>query len=140
MYGQPSPGSRPPGSIDFEITDLSDARQAMEELPAGLREREQLEPGYWDQRRRKPTPADRALTGAALDWLIKLPPEVRPKALCEQFPRVANVIAEAWGDGTAGDRLFERLLTDDRGGRRGFPSEIEHELRRLVDHRAGLRR
>ena len=139
MYSQTPQGARPPGTIDFELTDLSDARQAMDDLPPGLREREQLEPGYWEHRRRKTEPTDRALTGAALDWLIKLPPAVRPQALCEQFPRVANVIADAWNDGPAGDRLFARLLTDDRGGRRGFPADIEHELRRLVDFRTARR-
>ena len=28
----------PPGSIDFELTDFDDARQAMDELPAGVAE------------------------------------------------------------------------------------------------------
>ena len=139
MYSQPPQGARPLGTIEFELTDLSDARQALDDLPPGVREREQLEPGYWEHRRRKSQPADRALTGAALDWLIKLPPAVRPQALCEQFPRIANVIAEAWNDGAAGDRLFARLLTDDRGGRHGFPADIDQELRRLVDFRAGRR-
>jgi len=136
MSSQPPPDSRPLGTIEFELTDLSDARQVMDDLPPGVRELEKLAPGYWEQRRRKALVTDRALTGAALDWLIKLPPEVRPKALCEQFPRVANVIADAWSDGPAGDRLFVRLLGDDRGGRRGFPADIEHELKRLVDFRS----
>jgi hypothetical protein len=137
MDSQSPPHARPEGTIEFELTDLSDARQALDELPEGVREREKLEPGYWEQRRRKALVTDRALTGAALDWLIKLPAEVRPKALCEQFPRVANVIADAWNDGPAGDRMFARLLNDDRGGRRGFPADIEQELLRLVDFRSG---
>ena len=136
MSSQPPSDSRPLGTIEFELTDLSDARQVMDDLPPGVREVEKLAPGYWEQRRRKALVTDRALTGAALDWLIKLPPEVRPKVLCEQFPRVANVIADAWNDGPAGDRLFVRLLGDDRGGRRGFPADIEHELKRLVDFRS----
>ena len=139
MDNQTPPRARPPGTIEFELTDLSDARHVLDELPEGVLEREKLEPGYWEQRRRKALVTDRALTGAAIDWLIKLPPEVRPKVLCEQFPRVANVIADAWNDGPAGDRLFARLLSDDRGGRRGFPADIEHELLRLVDYRSGRR-
>ena len=46
------------------------------------------------------------------------------------------MIADAWNDGPAGDRLFARLLGDDRGSRRGFPADIEHELKRLVDFRS----
>jgi hypothetical protein len=132
-----SPGSSPtpPGAIEFELTDLGDARQALDDLPPGVREREQLEPGYWEQRRRRALPSDRALTGAAIDWLMTLPAEVRPHALCEQFPRVANVIADAWIDVQAGNRLFDRLLRDDRGGRRGFPPAVEQELRRLAEFR-----
>ena len=135
MYGHQPNGIPPPGSIEFELTDLSDARHALDDLPPGVREREQLEPGFWEQRRRKPAPTDRALTGAAIDWLIKLPADVRPRALSEQFPRVANVLAQAWYDGAQGDALLRRLLVDDRGGRRGFPAEVEAELRRLAQLR-----
>jgi hypothetical protein len=136
MHGQSHFNVPPPGSIEFELTDVSDARHALEDLPAGVREREQLEPGFWEQRRRKLEAADRALTGSAIDWLIKLPADVRPRELCEQFPRVVNVIAQAWYDGAQGDALLKRLLTDERGGRRGFPAEVEAELRRLAMHRS----
>jgi len=135
MYSQPPQGARPLGTIEFELTDLSDARHALDDLPPGVREREQLEPGFWEQRRRKPAPTDRALTGAAIDWLIRLPADKRPRALSEQFPRVANVLAQAWYDGAQGDALLRRLLVDDRGGRRGFPAEVEAELRRLAQLR-----
>lgn len=138
MHGQQPHGIPPAGSIEFELTDLSDARHALDDLPAGVRERKQLEPGFWEQRRRKPEPTDRALTGAAIDWLIKLPADVRPRALSEQFPRVANVLAQAWYDGAQGDALLRRLLVDDRGGRRGFPAQVEAELRRLAQLRGQL--
>jgi len=48
---------------------------------------------------------------------------------------VANVLAQAWYDGAQGDALLRRLLVDDRGGRRGFPAEVEAELRRLAQLR-----
>ena len=86
MSSQSSPpDSRPLGTIEFELTDLSDARQVMDDLPPGVRELEKLAPGYWEQRRRKSLVTDRALTGAALDWLIKLPPEVRPRPCASSF-------------------------------------------------------
>jgi hypothetical protein len=134
--GQHTPsGSRPPGAIDFELTDLSAARSVLDDLPEGVLEVERLQPGYWEARRRKPVPSDRALTGAAMDWLIRLPAQVRPQALVEQFPRVVNAIAQVWSDPAAGPRAMARLLTDDRGGRRGFPPEVERELRQLADYR-----
>jgi hypothetical protein len=137
MHGH-QPSSPTPDTIEFELTDFSAARAALDELPAGVRERATLEPGYWEHRRRPPQASDRALTGQALDWLMKLPPELRPRELCERFPRVANVIADAWADPASGARLFDRLLHDDRGGRRGFPPEIEEELRVLIEYRARL--
>ena len=95
----PNPAS-PPGSIDFEETDFDSARQALDELPPGLAEVKQLQAGFWEQQRRKPTATDRALTGPTIDWVIGLPPALRPHATCEQFPRVVNAIAEAWADST----------------------------------------
>jgi hypothetical protein len=136
MYGQQHRGVPPPGSIEFELTDVGDARHVLDDLPAGVREREQLEPGYWEQRRRKPEPTDRALTGSAIDWLIQLPADVRPQAMSEQFPRVVNLIARAWHDDAQGEALLRRLLVDDRGTRRGFPAAVEAELYRLAQYRA----
>jgi hypothetical protein len=136
MDGQPHRNIPPPGSIEFEFTDLGDARHVLDDLPAGVREREQLEPGFWEQRRRKPEPTDRALTGAAIDWLIQLPAHVRPQAMSEQFPRVVNLIARAWHEGNQGDALLRRLLVDERGGRRGFPADVEAELYRLAQYRS----
>ena len=76
-----------------------------------------------------------ALTGAAIDWLIQLPAELRPKAMSEQFPRIANEIAQQWHDPAGANLLFQKLLNDDRGNRRGFPADVDQELRRLAMHR-----
>jgi hypothetical protein len=135
MYNQQPPGIRPPGTIEFELTDLDDAKHVLDDLPPGVKERTTLEPGYWESRRRKPVATDRALTGAAIDWLIRLPAELRPRAVSEQFPRIANEIAQAWPDPAGANRLFQKLLNDDRGNRRGFPAEVDQELRRLAQHR-----
>ena len=81
MHGQSHFNVPPPGSIEFELTDVSDARHALEDLPAGVREREQLEPGFWEQRRRALEAADRALTGSAIDWNLIATSALRSRRL-----------------------------------------------------------
>jgi hypothetical protein len=67
-------------------------------------------------------------------WLDALPHRVQPHALCEFYPRVANLIAAAWGD-TEGLRIyFDELLVDRRRGRRGFPLDVFNDLRALRDY------
>lgn len=124
-----------PGGFDFELTDLDAARAALDELPAGVQEVHQLEPGFWDSRRRRPTPADRALTGSTMDWFMALPPGQRPKTLCEQFPRVANAVADCWPDAQRCLSVLDSLVVDRRGRRRGFPPEVASELRALREFR-----
>jgi len=140
MASQQPPRPPSPGSIDFEITDFDSARQALDELPPGIEEVKHLQPGYWEQQRRKPTPIDRALTGAAMDWVIGLPPALRPHATCEHFPRVVNAIASAWADPAHSLLVLDHMINDHRGGRRGFPAAVQQELAALVTHvRARLR-
>jgi hypothetical protein len=130
----PKPPQRPPGSIDFEITEFEDARHVLDDLPPGLIESKHLQPGYWEQQRRKSMPTDRALTGAAMDWVIKLPPGLRPHATCEQFPRVVNALAEAWPDAAYSVQVLDHMINDYRGGRRGFPAAVQQELAALLAH------
>jgi hypothetical protein len=52
----------------------------------------------WLTKRRPRLLTDRALAGATIDWLLRLPEALRPKQLSEQLPRLANQIAEAWID------------------------------------------
>jgi hypothetical protein len=75
--------------------------------------------------------ADRALALETRLWMLRLPPTLRPTALAEAYPRVANRIARDWIDGFMIDVCFEDLLIDRRGGRRGFPSTVLREIRRL---------
>jgi hypothetical protein len=123
----PSPEA-PPGAISFEVADLADARRSLDELPAGVAELAKSAPNYWEQRRRKPQPEDRALTGATIDWLLALPPNLRPQALCERYPRVANMIATAWPHIEERRSLLHSLLRDARGGRKGFPAGVRREI------------
>ncbi len=133
---QPTKPDRPPGSIDFEVTDLPSARQALDELPAGVMQVKHMQPGYWEQLRRKPTVTDRALTGPAMDWVISLPPSLRPHVTCEQFPRVVNAISSAWANTGYSVQVLDHMINDYRGGRRGFPEAVQRELRALRAHQS----
>jgi hypothetical protein len=87
----------------------------------------------WESVRRPARHSDEALTGTTRGWLRKLPPGRRPVHLCEQFPRVANLLAWHWRDPVLTHELLDDLLSDRRGGRAGFPKLIAFELRRLRD-------
>jgi hypothetical protein len=87
----------------------------------------------WVERRAPQRDTDRSLTSATHHWLHTVPSGVHPKRLCRMHPRIANRIALAWADVDQTEKLFEELLQDKRGGRRGFPPIILNELRRLRD-------
>jgi hypothetical protein len=125
-----------PGSIDFELTDFLSARSALDELPEGVMEAKALRQGGWEGQRRKPVASDRALTGAALDWLMALPADLRPRRLCESFPRIVNLVATQWADPVRRMAVLNGLLVDSRGNRRGFPPEELREIQ-LLRHHAG---
>jgi hypothetical protein len=140
MSTQQPPKPAPPGSIDFEITDFDAARQVLDDLPPGVGRAKALEPGFWEQQRRKPTPTDRALTGVAMDWVIGLPPLLRPHNACEHFPRVVNAIASAWSDTAYSVQVLDHMINDYRGGRRGFPAAVQDELAALLNHQRAKQR
>lgn len=140
MKHPPPKPSSPLDSLDFEITDFDEARRALDELPAGLQVMQQKTSGYWEHRRRSVLPSDRALTGAAMDWVVALPPTVRPHTTCEQFPRVANAIAKSWEDVPLCRRVLDHMLNDYRGGRRGFPAMVQAELSTLMQHQQAASR
>jgi len=124
---------KPSGMIEFNVVDLEAAREEAER-PEAVVAMERLMPGYWEEQRRPVSASDRALTGKAIDWMLKLPAEARPKALSAQFPRIANHLAEGWHD-LSNTRLgLMRLLADERGGRKGFSLQIEQEIGRLAAH------
>jgi hypothetical protein len=123
----------PSGLIEFEFTNVDDARKEAEKHPA-LVTLEKLLPGYWDEQRRQLTASDRALTGKGIDWMLALPHEARPKALAEQYPRIANHLAEHWHDLWGTRMALMRLLADERGARKGFSLQIEQEIGRLAAH------
>jgi hypothetical protein len=130
----PKPSSnepRVPESFDFELTDFEQARHALEELPPGVGSVPRINNGSWELQRRKPVATDRALSGVAMEWLVHLPLDVQPRKLAERFPRIANLIAANWSDRARSVAGLDSLIADRRGGRRGFPMEVESELRGL---------
>lgn len=76
---------------------------------------------------RKAQPVNSALP-RTLTWVAGLPLDIRPNALMDRFPRIANVLAATWGDSKAFGAYMESLLTDKRGNRRGFPVDVLREL------------
>jgi hypothetical protein len=79
---------------------------------------------------RKAAPANQPFP-ATFKWIAGLPPEVRPLELLKRFPRIANMLAQAWSDPAAYREYMFDLLIDRRGGRQGFPQDVRSELLRL---------
>ncbi|MFO1399050.1 MAG: hypothetical protein U1F48_18490 [Burkholderiales bacterium] len=82
---------------------------------------------------RRAQPAD-FLLPVARRWMTSLPSSVRPKALAERFPRLANRFATAWHDEPSVDLVFSDLMIDHRGNRQGFPPAVKADLHRLWRH------
>ena len=119
---------QPDDALPFEVTDFETARRALDEPPAGLEVARQLRPSSWEGKRRPPAPTDHAILGRTVDWILTLSPYARPTHLADEIPRIANALAERWSDPDEARAYVSDLLTDCRGGRKGFPSEIKREL------------
>lgn len=128
MKPPPVPRRSSADALDFEATDFSVARRALDELPAGLEAARQARAMNWESRRRAPLPSDHAIAGKTVDWILKLAPNARPHRLAEATPRIANALADRWHDPAAAAEYVTDLLVDRRGRRRGFPPEIKKEL------------
>lgn len=77
--------------------------------------------------RSAPNPRDNTLSMLAEEWRDRSP-RLPVQALCELYPRIANRIALCWPDQVLTERLLDQLLTDRRGGRKGFPALVYAEL------------
>jgi hypothetical protein len=84
--------------------------------------------------RRRPQPLNQQLPATA-KWAAALPAEVQLTVLLQTIPRIANVIARLWQDDAGLRRYLDELLTDNRGGRRGFPPDVQLELILLREYR-----
>jgi len=126
MAGKPDTGA-----LEFEKVSLNDARKALEETgPAAYAPPRKVE--NWEAKRTD-TPSE-PLGEEAVAWIMELPESVRPKQLALRYARIANRICKAWKDPVKCERLLDDLMTDRRGGRKGFPLQIANELATLRDH------
>jgi hypothetical protein len=134
-----NPPPVPDAGFEFELTDLESARMALDDAVTEIARQNArpTDPAEWVKRRRPPSPADRALTGEAITWMLALPESVRPEQLAEHMPRLANQIATVWSDSLRCASALHALTIDDRGGRRGLPSDILNEVKALHRHLTG---
>lgn len=126
------------GLMEFEAVSVDSARASLDELPEGMAAL--LGSDYWEKVRRAPLATDRALTGHTMHWVARLPTPVRPLTTCDRYARIVNALASAWDDPQARDHCLGHLLDDRRRGRRGFPPQVERELRALEEYASGLPR
>ncbi len=85
---------------------------------------------------RRGQPLNQALP-ATWRWIAQLPADIRPLSLLQDYPRIANHLARAWHDPVIFATYLSTLLVDRRGGRRGFPGEVQGELLLLRDYVEG---
>lgn len=136
---QPAPPAASPDSVwdeglDFEHTDIEEARRILDAESISQFDVVSLDkPERWKRLRRTSLPTDRALTGKALEWLMGLPPTLRPNHLSRHFPRIVNALAEIWHEPEQCQAAFDRLLHDSRKGRKGFPPAVHDELAALQE-------
>ena len=125
------PGPGDSDSLEFEKVSLSDARKALDESgPAAYGVAKK--PENWTEKRTA-TPEE-VLGVEASAWMADLPAAVRPRQLVIRYARLANRLAQVWSDPLKCERLLDELMTDRRGGRKGFPLAIASELATLRDH------
>lgn len=77
--------------------------------------------------RRKAQPAQ-AILPTTRQWMSAVPPDYRPHSLAIRFPRIANLIAASWDNPKDCTAYLYSLLHDERGGRKGFPVEVQKDL------------
>lgn len=114
---------------------LNSVRLYPPSMAGGVRKAEQPD---WNNRRSAPSPYDAALNVAAAAWMKLLPDAVAPRETAQRYPRIVNRIARYWDEPRMLDPIFDDLLHDRRGGRKGFPAPVASELLALHVHYRSL--
>ena len=123
-----------PASLNFQLTDFEDARATLDQPPPGIKPPPD-EASYWESKRAPPVLTDRVLVSGAMQWVMSLPPSVRPAKLSVRYPRIVNALAHNSLNPDRYATLLDGMINDRREGRKGFPPEIRAELLRLEEHR-----
>lgn len=82
---------------------------------------------------------DKAKIDPAVEAYFRMLPEADyPAALIDKYPRIATHIYTLRGSKAALKEHFESLLTDNRGGRQGFPFSVIVNIQTLYDSLIGI--
>ena len=88
---------RPSGHIEFEHVELEPEKAKTAAAPVDETiDNDPLSINFGRKKDHKPAAAERMLAGATIDWLVAFAADMRPKALCERYPHVANRLAQGW--------------------------------------------
>lgn len=128
------PGPKNPDSFEFEKVSLDDARQVLDDAVKPVVNLARPRADGAQQRKPGAPGAAETLRTATLQWILKLPPHVQPRHLQVRYPRIANRMAAEWDRVAACETYLESLLTDKRGGRKGFPLQVAQEIANLRDY------
>ncbi|HEY3179963.1 MAG TPA: hypothetical protein VGL25_13885 [Casimicrobiaceae bacterium] len=120
-----------PDTFEFEKVSLSDARKALDDAVKPAVTVTKTAANHESKRKAAPPESLRTTT---IQWILKLPPQIQPRHLQVKYPRVANRIAALWGDPTGCESYLDDLLTDKRGGRKGFPLNVAQEIASIRDY------
>ena len=129
----------PSGSIEFEALDpvaLAEPEKAAAAAspPDDTLDHDPLSINFGRKKDSKPSSVERMLSGPAIDWFVGFPADARPKALCDQYPHVANRLALLWPQPAAAGAALQQIVADARWGSAGFPGQVLGELKRLLAH------
>lgn len=122
------------GYFDDEVTQpvvRRGAQQALRPAAAAGAALPKTAVDYTMMRRAKPA---EYMLPMSIEWLKRLPENVRPMALARQYPRIANMLAVDWSRPRECRAYLADLLVDHRGNRKGFPPEVSRDLKALRDY------
>jgi hypothetical protein len=88
----------------------------------------------WSTARRARSDEQVKINKDVIAWVSHLPPDIRPRALANQYPRIFNRVVELWKHPFSCEKYLDELLLDGRGSRQGFPLDVADELASLKTH------
>jgi hypothetical protein len=122
-----------PDTFEFEKVSLDDARQVLDESVKPAMERSRASVN-WTERRKLAAGGAEPLRTATLQWILKLPEHIQPRHLHLRYPRIANKLAAEWEHIAVCEGYLDSLITDKRGGRKGFPLAVAQEIAALREY------